>query len=134
MQPVAELLNEELTEDLRAEWPTNFGTLSDASMSEILTAFSAEEPGDVFMEEILKAFATMLPHALTAERLEEALTSWQEAKEEQEKAEAEQEAALFGEEGELRRAQVDKTDAETGAIKKPFAASPKSAGTPKERG
>ncbi len=134
MQPVAELLGEVLEEDDRAEWSTNFGTLSDASMSEILTAFAALEPGDVFTEEILKAFATMLPHGITAERLEEALTSWKEAKEEQEKLEQEQEAALFGEEGELRRAQVDKTDAETKAVGMPFAANPKSAGTPRERG
>jgi hypothetical protein len=131
MQPVAELLGEVLEEGQRAEWSTNFGTLSDASMSEILTAFLAAEPGPVFVEEILKAFATMLPANLTAERLEEAIKAWNTEREEQDAREQDMEDALAEGEGELRRAQVDKTDAEAKNL--PFAANPKSAGKPKER-
>ena len=133
LQPVAELLGEELTDKQRAEWSTNFGTLSDASMSEILTAFAALEPGDEFMSEILSAFSTMLPSSLTAQRLEECIDAWTVEREEQKTKEAEQEEALFDSEGELRRAQTEKVGAEAKAVGLPFAANPASKGKPKER-
>ncbi|MEE9367202.1 MAG: hypothetical protein V3W44_10975 [Dehalococcoidales bacterium] len=129
LQPVAELLGEELLDEHRAAWPNKFGTLSDTSQSEILTAFAALEPGDVFTEHILVAYAAMVLE-LTAEQIDTAIESWKEAKEEQEAREAEMEEALAEGEQESRRAGVDKMDAETANLKKPFAANPASAKGP----
>ena len=133
LQPVVELLGEELTDEQRAEWSTNFGTLSDASLAEILTAFAEREPGEIFEEEILKAFATMLPANLTAQRLEEAIEAWRSEREEQKEREQEQEDALFDSEDELRRAQTGKTAAEGKAVGMPFAGNPKSAKGPEKK-
>jgi hypothetical protein len=130
LQPVAELLGETLEDENRAEWNMNFGTLSDSSMAEILTAFKEAEPGEVFEEEILKKFASMIG-GMTADQVDAAIEAWKSEREEQKKREQEQEDALFDSEGELRRAQTDKTEAEAKNL--PFAANPDSAGKPKER-
>jgi hypothetical protein len=129
LQVVAELLGEELTDEQRAPWPKKFGVLSDASQGEMLTSFVELEPGDEFIKHALKKYAEIL-FELTPEELDVAIDSWEEAKKEQEQREKEQEEALFGQEGELRRAQTEKTDAEAEMVKKPFAANPKSAKGP----
>ncbi len=131
LQPVAELLNEKLEDKQRAEWSKNFGTLSDSSMSEILTAFKEMEPGEDFEEHILKKMAQMTGD-MTADQIEAAVETWKTEREEVKQREQDQEDALVDSEGELRRAQTDKTDAEAKGL--PFAAKPASAGTPRERG
>jgi len=133
LQPVAELLGETLEDENRAEWNMNFGTLSDTSMSDILTAWKEAEPGEVFEEWIHKKYAQMVG-GMTSDQIEEAIEAWRSEREEMKTREQEQEDALFESEGELRRAKTDKTDAEGKAVvPKPFAANPKSAGKPKER-
>lgn len=129
LKPVAELLGEELKDENRAEWNMNFGTLSDSSMAEILTSWKETEPGEVFEESIHKKFASMVG-GMTADQIEDGIESWKKEREDMKTREQEQEDALFESEGELRRAQTEKTSAEA---KLPFAANPASAGTKKER-
>ena len=133
IQPVAELFGEEIGEGQRAKWPTKFGTLADASQGELLTGFKEAEPGAGYEEHILRKWSK-LTLELTPEQEQNAIDIWETEREEMKTREQDAEDALNEGDGELRRAQVDKTDAETGAIKKPFAAKPASAGTPRERG
>jgi hypothetical protein len=133
LQPVAEFLGEELTDENRAEWNMNFGTLSDSSMAEILTAFKDAEPGLLFEEWILKKFASMIG-GMTADQVDKALEVWKSEREEMQEREQEKEDALFDSESELRRAQTEKTAAEGAAVGLPFAGNPDSKTTPKERG
>ena len=130
LQPVAELLGETLDDGMRAAWSDKFGTLSDASQSEILTAFAALEPGDLFMESILSEYAGLTTE-MTPEQLKLAIEDWRKAKEEQLQREQEQEDFMAEGEDEMRRANVDKIGAETEVLKKgPFAMNPKSAKGP----
>ena len=126
LQPVAELLDEELTTDGRASWPRKFGVLADSSHGELLTSFWEKEPGDDFKEHILNEYSDMLLD-LTGEQLQAALEEWRKAKEEQERKEQEQLDALMetepGEDGDGPRRDKD-------GISVPFAGNPASQAGP----
>jgi len=117
LRPVAELLNTELKEDMRASWARKFGTLSDSSEAEILTAFWNLEPGDEFKKHILSKFAGVALADLSGDQLQDALKSWQSMSEE----ERQRELDMWGTDDEN-----EEPRRETG-ISKPAAANPEQA-------
>jgi len=124
------LLGEEIDDKARASWPTKFGTLSDASQGELLTAFWELDPGEEFKKHILTEYAVISLSDLTAEQLEEALEAWTAEKEEQERKEQEQLDAFMnpepGEDGDEPRREFG-TKPPGSPIGKPAAANPKQA-------
>jgi hypothetical protein len=110
LQPVAELLGEELSEDAKVAWPRKFGTLSDTSQAEMLVSFKEMQPGPLFEEHILREMAEVTLSDLTPDQMDEAIEAWQTDQEEQKQREQEQEDSMFGLEAELNRAKVDEMD------------------------
>jgi hypothetical protein len=119
LQPIAELLGTEMPIDARAEWPRQFGTLSDSKQMENLKEFLDSEPGEVYERHIMSAMADASLPDLTQREKEEAQKSYED-----QQKKAEEERLAF--ESEMDDQIFD--EGEESPIGKPAAMNPKQAG------
>ncbi len=82
LQPVAELLGEELDDDARVEWPQDFGALDDLKQTEVLTAFLEAEPGPVYEQKAVDALARVALPRLSESEYEEGNKAFEEQQKE----------------------------------------------------
>jgi hypothetical protein len=95
LRPVAEFLGEEITEEHRCQWPTDFGALSDEIKAKMLMDFAeSAEPGPLYKEKAVRAWAGVAMPELTDADHDEAIEAMQKDMEERKKKEEEMMAEM----------------------------------------
>ena len=83
LRPVAEFLGDEITEEHKCSWPTDFGALSDEIKAKMLQDFSESmEPGPLYKEKAVRAWASVAMPELTDDDHDEAIEAMQKEAEE----------------------------------------------------
>lgn len=119
--PVAELLGADMPTEAKAEWPKQFGTLSDEKQMSNLETFRLMEPGEDYERRIIEAAGEVTLPAMTQAEKEAALDTWE--KEQADKKQQEEDMNAQARDLEL--------EAEQDGL--PFAANPESEQTRSDR-
>jgi hypothetical protein len=80
--PTAELLGDEMPQDAKAEWPTDFGTLSDQKQMESLQMFMDTDPGEEYEAYIISKMGQVTLSELTDKQRQEADEAYKKRQEE----------------------------------------------------
>lgn len=80
--PTAELLGDEMPQDAKAEWPTDFGTLSDQKQMESLQMMLDADPGEEYEAYIISKMGQVTLSELTDKQRQEADEAYKKRQEE----------------------------------------------------